>query len=96
MEILGCTVMQKAAYAAALRVLGVDQLMSLDGGLGTESFMSIAAKRAILLLQNIVREDSDIAKSTKGVEEELVRWKGKMIYHIYNSPGRHMHGNYIR
>eukprot|EP00959_Pyramimonas_sp_CCMP1952_P297367 6220933-Pyramimonas_sp.AAC.1 len=57
--------------------------------------MSIAAKRAILLLQNIVREDLDIAKSTRGVEEELVRWKGRMIYQIYNSPGRHLATRFV-
>eukprot|EP00959_Pyramimonas_sp_CCMP1952_P120474 2519276-Pyramimonas_sp.AAC.1 len=45
--------------------------------------MSIAAKRAILLMQNIVQEDLDIAKATMGIEKELIRLKGKMIYQMY-------------
>ena len=52
--------------------------------------MSIAAKRAILLMQNIVQEDLDIAKAVIGVEKELVKWKGRMIYQVFDTPGRHI------
>ena len=109
-EIINCTAVQKAAYAAALGVLGVEQLFALDttlgtaikqntgvgkrakrhntfiseenGGLGVESLMSIAAKRAIALMQEIVKENADIARAVAGVEKEILRTKGKMAYHI--------------
>eukprot|EP00976_Prorocentrum_cordatum_P065159 1177795-Prorocentrum_minimum.AAC.6 len=57
--------------------------------------MSIAAKRAILLMQNIVQEDLDIAKATMGIEKELIRLKGKMIYQMYKEDGRQLSTRFI-
>ena len=46
-------------------------------------------------MQTIIREDLDIAKATIGVEKELIRLKGKLIYQMYKENGRQLSTRFI-